>query len=143
VPENSPLKTPAEVDSANVRIAVAKGSAYDLYLSRTLKNAKLVRAENGGKAMDMFVADKLEAAAGVKQPIVAYAKSHPGLRVIDQRFMAIEQAMGTPRARLQGREAAPRYLTAFIEELKASGFVADALKRHNQPDAAVAPPAGK
>jgi polar amino acid transport system substrate-binding protein len=143
VPENSPLKTPAEVDSANVRIAVAKGSAYDLFLTRTLKNAQLVRSENGGKAMDMFVADKLEAAAGVKQPIVAYAKSHPGLRVIDQRFMAIEQAMGTPRARLQGREAAPRYLTAFIEELKASGFVADALKRHNQPDAAVAPPAGK
>jgi polar amino acid transport system substrate-binding protein len=143
VPENSPLKTPAEVDSANVRIAVAKGSAYDLFLTRTLKNAQLVRSENGGKAMDMFVADKLEAAAGVKQPIVAYAKSHPGLRVIDQRFMAIEQAIGTPRARLQGREAAPRYLTAFIEELKASGFVADALKRHNQPDAAVAPPAGK
>ena len=143
VPESSALKTPAEVDSANVRIAVAKGSAYDLFLTRTLKNAQLVRFGNGNEALDKFVADKLEAAAGVKQPIVAYAKSHPGLRVIQQRFMAIEQAMGTPRARLQGREAAPRYLTAFIEELKASGFVADALKRHNQPDAAVAPPAGK
>jgi polar amino acid transport system substrate-binding protein len=143
VPENSPLKTPAEVDAANVRIAVAKGSAYDLYLTRTLKNAQLVRFGNGNESMDKFVADKLDAAAGVKQPIVAYAKSHPGLRVIEQRFMAIEQAMGTPRARLQGREAAPRYLAAFVEEMKASGFVADALKRHNQPDAAVAPPAGK
>jgi polar amino acid transport system substrate-binding protein len=143
VPENSPLKTPAEVDSANVRIAVAKGSAYDLFLTRTLKNAQLVRFGNGNESMDKFVADKLDAAAGVKQPIVAYAKSHPGLRVIEQRFMAIEQAMGTPRARLQGREAAPRYLAAFVEEMKASGFVADALKRHNQPDAAVAPPAGK
>jgi polar amino acid transport system substrate-binding protein len=141
VPEASPLKTVADVDNANVRIAVAKGSAYDLFLSRTLKNAKLVRSGNGNEAMDMFVADKLEAAAGVKQPIVAYAKSHPGLRVIGERFMAIEQAMGTPRARLQGREAAPRYLAAFVEEMKASGFVADALKRHNQPDAAVAPPA--
>jgi polar amino acid transport system substrate-binding protein len=143
VPENSPLKTPAEVDSANVRIAVAKGSAYDLFLTRTLKNAQLVRFGNGNESMDKFVADKLDAAAGVKQPIVAYAKSHPGLRVIEQRFMAIEQAMGTPRARLQGREAAPRYLAAFVEEMKASAFVADALKRHNQPDAAVAPPAGK
>jgi polar amino acid transport system substrate-binding protein len=141
VPEASPLKTVADVDNANVRIAVAKSSAYDLFLTRTLKNAKLVRSGNGNEAMDMFVADKLEAAAGVKQPIVAYAKSHPGLRVIEQRFMAIEQAMGTPRARLQGREAAPRYLAAFVEEMKASGFVADALKGHNQPDAAVAPPA--
>src|SRR5262249_29939954 len=136
VPVDSPLRTPADV-----RIAVAKGSAYDLYLSRTLKNATLVRAPAGPAAMDMFVADKLEAAAGVKQPIVAYAKSHPGLRVIEQRFMAIEQAMGTPRARYQGREAAPQYLRALIEEMQASGFVADALKRSNQPDAAVAPPA--
>jgi polar amino acid transport system substrate-binding protein len=143
VPEASPLKTVADVDRDGVRIAVAKGSAYDLFLSRTLKNAKLVRSQNGPEAMNMFVADKLEAAAGVKQPIVAFAKSHPGLRVIEQRFMAIEQAMGTPRARYQGREAAPRYLAAFVEEMKASGFVADALKRSNQPDAAVAPPAGK
>ena len=116
VPADSPLRTPADVDRAGVRIAVAKGSAYDLYLSRTLKNATLV-------------------------PIVAYARSHPGLRVIEQRFMAIEQAMGTPKARYQGRETAPAYLRAFVEEMKASGFVADALKRSNQPDAAVAPAA--
>jgi len=141
VPANSPLQSVADVDRAGVRIAVAKGSAYDLYLTRTLKNATLVRAPTGPAALDMFVADKLEAAAGVKQPIVAYANSHPGLRVIEQRFMAIEQAMGTPKARYQGREAAPRYLRAFVEEMKASGFVADALKRSNQPDAAVAPPA--
>jgi polar amino acid transport system substrate-binding protein len=142
VPAESALKAPADVDRAGVRIAVAKGSAYDLYLTRTLKHAQLVRSQTGPAAMDMFVADKLEAAAGVKQPIVLYAKSHPGLRVIEPRFMAIEQAMGTPRARYAGREAAPNYLRAFVEEMKASGFVADALKRSNQPDAAVAPPAG-
>jgi polar amino acid transport system substrate-binding protein len=141
VPKDSPLKTPADVDREGVRIAVAKGSAYDLYLTRTLKHAKLVRAASGPESMAMFVADKLEAGAGVKQPVVEFVKSHPGLRVIEQRFMAIEQAMGTPRARLSGREAAPRYLRAFIEEMKASGFVADALKRHNQPDAVVAPAA--
>jgi polar amino acid transport system substrate-binding protein len=142
VPVDSPLKDVAEVDRAGNRIAVAKGSAYDLYLTRTLKNATLVRSQNGPEAMDMFVRDKLEVAAGVKQPIVLYAKSHPGLRVIEQRFMAIEQAMGTPKARYEGREAAPKYLRAFVEEMKASGFVADALKRSNQPDAAVAPAAG-
>ena len=142
VPTDSALKTVADVDRDGVRIAVAKGSAYDLYLSRTLKHATLLRAATGPAAMDMFVADKLEAAAGVKQPIVQYAKSHPGLRVIEQRFMAIEQAMGTPKARYAGRDAAPRYLRAFVEEMKASGFVAKALERSNQPDAAVAPPAG-
>jgi polar amino acid transport system substrate-binding protein len=142
VPTDSALKTVTDVDRDGVRIAVAKGSAYDLYLSRTLKHATLLRAPTGPAAMDMFVADKLEAAAGVKQPIVEYARSHPGLRVIEQRFMAIEQAMGTPKARYAGRDAAPRYLRAFVEEMKASGFVAKALERSNQPDAAVAPPAG-
>jgi polar amino acid transport system substrate-binding protein len=143
VPVDSALKSVADVDHEGIRIAVAKGSAYDLYLSRTIKHATLVRAATGPAAMDMFVADKLEVAAGVKQPIVQYANSHPGLRVIEQRFMAIEQAMGTPKARYNGREAAPRYLAAFVEEMKASGFVADALKRSNQPDAVVAPAAGK
>jgi len=143
VPVDSALKSVADVDHEGVRIAVAKGSAYDLYLSRTIKHATLVRAATGPAAMDMFVADKLEVAAGVKQPIVQYANGHPGLRVIEQRFMAIEQAMGTPKARYSGREAGPRYLAAFVEEMKATGFVADALKRSNQPDAVVAPPAGK
>jgi polar amino acid transport system substrate-binding protein len=137
--KDSPLKSVEEVDRAGVRIAVGKGSAYDLFLTRTLKNATLVRAQTGGgRAMiELFLADKLEAAAGVKQPLVAYAKTSPDVRVMDGRFMVIEQAMGTPK----GRAAAARYLRSFIEELKASGFVADALKRSNQPDAVVAPAA--
>jgi len=143
VRKDSALQTIDDVDRAGVRIAVGKGSAYDLYLTRTLKHATLVRAPSGDGAIEQFLADNLEVAAGVKQPIAAYVKSHPGVGVIEQRVMAIEQAMGTPRARYQGREAAPRYLAAFVEEMKASGFVADALKRSNQPDAAVAPPAGK
>jgi len=93
-----------------------------------------VRGESG---VDLFVNDKLEVAAGVKQPIVAYAKTNPDVRVMDGRFMEIRQAMGTP----QGRPAAAAYLKTFVEEMKASGFVADALKRSNQPDATVAPAA--
>lgn len=134
VPEDSPLKTIADVDRDGVRIAVNKGSAYDLYLTRTLKHATLVRGENG---INLFVQDKLEAAAGVKQPMVAFAKQNPNLRVMDERFMEIRQAVGTPK----GREVGARYLKDFVEEMKANGFVADALKRSNQPDAAVAPPA--
>jgi polar amino acid transport system substrate-binding protein len=134
VPVGSALKSVAEVDSAGVRIAVNKGSAYDLFLTRTLKHAQLVRGESG---IDVFNSDKLEVAAGVKQPMAAYAKTDPKVRLIDGRFMEIKQAMGTPRP----REVAARYLATFVEEMKASGFVAEALKRSNQPDAAVAPPA--
>jgi polar amino acid transport system substrate-binding protein len=133
VPKDSALKTVGDVDRAGVRVGVNKGSAYDLFLTRTLKQAQLVRGESG---IDLFVKDKLDAAAGVKQPLVEYAKTNPDVRVMDGRFMEIQQAMGTPR----GRDAGARYLRGFVEEMKADGFVADALKRSNQPDAAVAPP---
>jgi len=132
VAKDSPLKTIADVDREGVRIGVNKDSAYDLFLTRTLKHAKLARAESG---VDLFLKDKLEAAAGIKQPLAALAKTNPNLRLIDGRFMEIRQAMGTPK----GRDAGARYLRAFVEEMKASGFVADALARSHQPDAAVAP----
>ena len=140
VPKDSPLKANADVDRPGVRIAVGVGSAYDLYLTRTIKNATVTRASmGGGKAMiDMFVNDKLEAAAGVKQPLEAYAKDHPEVRMLGGHFMEIQQAMGTPKGRLAGAQ----YLRAFVEEMKASGFVAEAIKRSNQ-TAAVAPPAAK
>jgi len=134
VPQDSPIRSVAEVDRAGVRVAVNVASAYDLFLTRNLKHAKLVRGESG---VELFVAQKLEVVAGVKQPIVAYAKSHPEVRVLDGRFMEIRQAMGTAK----GRDVGGRYLHAFVEEMKASGFVAHALKRSNQPDASVAPPA--
>jgi polar amino acid transport system substrate-binding protein len=138
VPADSPLQAVADVDREGVRIAVNKGSAYDLYLTRTLKHATLVRGESG---TDLLLNDKLEAAAGVKQPLVEFAKTNSKVRIMPGRFMEIRQAMGTPRVRLAGRDAAPRYLHAFVEEMKASGFVAKALERSHQPDAAVAPPA--
>ena len=140
VHKDSPLKVIADVDRPGVRIAVGLKSAYDLYLTRTIKNATIVRASaGGGRAMiDVFINDKLEVAAGVKQPLLAYAKVHPDVRVMDGHFMEIQQAMGTPK----GRTAGVAYLRAFVEDVKASGFVAEALKRSNQ-TAAVAPPAAK
>lgn len=102
VPANSPLKNPAEIDSAGMRIAVAKGSGYDLFLTRTIKNATLIRAGTGPEALMMFVSEKLEAAAGVRKPVVDFVDENPGLRVIEPRFMVIEQAMGTPKGRLAG-----------------------------------------
>jgi len=137
VPKDSALHTVADVDRDGVRVAVAQGSAYDLYLTRALKRAKLVRQPSGPESLEMFVRDRLEAAGGVRQPIVAFAQAHPDTRVIPERFMAIEQAMGT----VKGREAGVAYLRTCIEEMKASGFVARALKDSGQADASVAPPA--
>ena len=137
VPVNSPLRTIQDVDRQGVRIAVGNKSAYDLYLTRTLKHAQLVRAPTSPAAIELFVKDRLEAAAGVKQPLVQFAKTDPNVRVMDGRFMAIQQAMGTPR----GRDAGARYLHEFVEEMKASGFVARGLERSGQADATVAPPA--
>ena len=137
VPANSELRTVADVDRVGLRVAVAQGSAYDLYLTRALKHATLVRESSGPEALDRFVRDRLEAAGGVRQPIAAFAAAHPGMRVIPGRFMSIEQAMATPKGRPNGIA----YLRGFIEEMKASGFVARALKESGQADAAVAPPA--
>jgi polar amino acid transport system substrate-binding protein len=137
VPDSSPIRTNDDVDRAGVRVAVGRGSAYDLYLTRTLKNAQLVRVTTSADAMDAFERDHLEVAAGVKQPIVAYAAAHPGLRVLPGRFMVIEQAVGIPKA----HEAALPFVRAFVEEMKASGFVAKALAASGQGDATVAPAA--
>ncbi|MBV9557644.1 MAG: ABC transporter substrate-binding protein [Pseudolabrys sp.] len=136
---NSPLKTVADVDRPGIKIAVGQGAAYDLYLTRTLKNATLIRAQGGGAVgiLDAFDKDKLDAAAGVRQALVTASQKRTDVRVMDDKFMEIRQAMGTPKGRLAGA----KYLNAFIEELKASGFVADALKRSGQ--SATVPPASK
>jgi polar amino acid transport system substrate-binding protein len=138
VPAGSPLRTIGDVDRPGVRIAVGNGSAYELYLSRTIKHAEIVRAPTGSEATAMFLRDKLEALAGVKSPLLKFAKARTDVRVMDGRFMVIEQAMGVPK----GREAAVRYLRAMIEELKSSGFVASGLERTGQHDAKVAPGVG-
>jgi polar amino acid transport system substrate-binding protein len=141
VRKDSPLKEVADVDKPGIRIAVGLNSAYDLYLTRTIKNATLVRAKVGsGKAMiEMFIADKLEVAAGVRQQLEVYAKDHPDMRIMSGAFQQIQQAMGTPK----GRTAGAKYLASFVEDMKASGFVADALKRSGQVAqvAPAAPPA--
>lgn len=138
VRNDSPIKTNADVDRPGNRIAVGQGSAYDLYLTREVKAATLQRAPTSPTVVDYFEAQKLEVAAGVKQQLQADAKRLPGLRLLEGRFMVIQQAMGLPK----GREAGARYVTAFIEEMKANGFVAAALARHSIEGAAVAPKAG-
>jgi polar amino acid transport system substrate-binding protein len=142
VKKDSALKEIADVDKPGIRIAVGLGSAYDLYLTRTIKNASVVRAPvGGGKAMiEMWLKDKLDAAAGVRQQLEAYAQDHADVRIMNGAFQQIQQAMGMPKKDGEPKTAGAAYLKAFVEEMKASGFVADALKRSNQV-AVVAPPA--
>jgi len=137
VPEGSPIRSNSDVDRDGVRVVVGAGSAYDLYLSRELKKAQIVRAPTSPAVVDALVAQKLEVAAGVKQQLEADAKRLPGLRLLDGHFMVINQAMATPK----GRSAGVTYLVEFVEEMKASGFVASALQRHGIEGAAVAQPA--
>ena len=136
VHEASPLQRNEDVDNAIHRVTVGAGSAYDLYLTRSLKAAQIVRALSSPKVVDTFLANGNEVAAGVKQQLEADAKRIPGLRLLPGRFMVIEQAMGLPKTR---GTAAQACLADFVEVMKSSGFVADSLARHRIEGAAVAP----
>ncbi|MER7950937.1 transporter substrate-binding domain-containing protein [Streptomyces sp. NPDC096079] len=135
VPRGSALTTVEEVDAPGVRIGVKKGSAYDLFLSRSLAHATVVRGDEG---VDTFRAEGLEVGAGIRQPLTAYAAAHPDVRLIEGRFMEIRQAVGTTVGR---RPETVAFLRATVEELKANGFVAESLRRSGQDAALLAPPA--
>jgi polar amino acid transport system substrate-binding protein len=137
VREDSPLRSNAEVDQPGRTLVVGKGSAYDLYLSREIRHATIVRAPTSPAVVDTFIAQGADVAANVKQQLEADAKRVGGLRLLPGRFMVIQQAMGCPRSR--GAPAAA-YLARFVEDMKASGFVRDALARHGIEGASVAPP---
>ena len=136
VREASALQRNEDVDRPGVRVTVGAGSAYDLYLTRELRQAQIVRAPSSQAVVDTFMEQDLEVAAGVKQQLQADAQRRTGLRLLPGRFMVIEQAMGMPKGRGQ---AAADGLRAFVADMKASGFVADALKRHGIQGATVAP----
>jgi len=138
VREGSPLRHNDEVDSDGRTVAAGKGSAYDLYLTRELKSARIVRAPTSPTVVQTFLEQELDVAAGVRQQLEADSRMHPGLRLLPGRFMVIQQAMGTPKT--LGVDAA-HALRSFVEQMKASGFVADALKRHSIEGASVAPAA--
>ena len=136
VRDESPIRANEEVDRAGQSVVVGKGSAYDLHLTRELRNATIVRAPTSRAVVDTFVGQRADVAAGVRQQLEADAKRLGGLRLLDGRFMVIQQAMGTPKGR---GPAAATFLAAFVEEMKAGGFVASALARHGIRGASVAP----
>jgi polar amino acid transport system substrate-binding protein len=135
VPTDSPITSVADVDRKGVRVGVKQGSAYDLHLTRTFERAAIVRGDEG---VDVFVAAGLEVGAGIREPVTAFAAGRDDVRVVDEPFMQIQQAVGTTRTR---SAQTVTFLRHLVEELKASGFVADALARSGQDGATVAPPA--
>lgn len=136
VPDASPIRSNDDVDRAGHRVVVGKGSAYDLYLTRNLQQAGIERAASSQTVVDTFVATGADVAAGVRQQLQADCARLPGLRLLDGRFMVIRQALGVPKSR--GADAAA-FLAAFVERMKADGFVAAALARHEIAGASVAP----
>lgn len=136
VPVDSPVAGPGDVDRPGVRVGVKEGSAYDLFLTRTLAHATVVRGEEGTA---VFRAEGLEAAAGIRQPVAAWVAANPDVRLVEERFMAIRQAVGTTKDR---SPEAVAFLRDVVEELKESGFVAESLRRSGQADAAVVPRKG-
>lgn len=126
VPEGSSIGAITQVDRAGVRIAVSERSAYDLYLTRTLEHAELVRAPGLTAAFELFQRDRLDALAGLRPGLLENAAALPGSRVLDGRFTTVQQAIGTQR----GKDAAAAFLREFVEEAKASGLVADLIERH-------------
>ena len=137
VRSGSSLRTAAEVDRARVRVAAPARANYELFLSRNLQAAELVQAPNADAALDLLVTGKVDALAGLKQALIGYADRLPGARMLDGRFMAVQQSIGVPR----GRDAGLHYLRGFVEEAKSSGLVARAIERTGARGVSVAPKA--
>jgi polar amino acid transport system substrate-binding protein len=135
VPAGSPLRTIADVDRPGVRIAVAAKSAYDLALTRIIRQAQLVRMSPSGAVFQHFVDNKLEALSGLKPVLIENAVKLPGSRVIDGHFSLIQHTVGTPR----GRDAAAAYLVRFVEDVKAKGLVAQWIAKSGVKGLSVAP----
>ncbi|MFT4191486.1 MAG: ABC transporter substrate-binding protein [Comamonas sp.] len=137
VREDSPVRDNAEVDRAGTRITVGRGSAYDLFLSREIRQATLERAPTSTAVVDVFIEQGHDVAAGVRQQLEADSRRLGGLRLLPGRFMVIRQAMGLARAR---GPAAADALSRFVEDVKSAGFIQEAMRRHGIEGAAVAPP---
>jgi polar amino acid transport system substrate-binding protein len=136
VPAGSPVNDLAEVDRAGMRIASTARAAYDLWLDRNIRAATLLRAESIDGAFALFTAQRLDALAGLRPRLIADAAALPGARILDGRFMSVQQAIGTARA----NQAAAAFLHGFVEEAKASGLVAGLIARHGVQGLSVAPP---
>lgn len=137
VPPGSPIVSSAEVDRPGVRIASTARAAYDLWLERNIREATVIRTDSIDDAFRRFVDDGIEVLAGLRPRLLKDAEALPGARILDGKFMAVQQAIGTARRNVAGAA----FLRDFVEEAKASGLVAALIARHGVRGLSVAPPA--
>ena len=126
VHKNSPLQSVGQVDASGIRISAPEKAGYELYLTRTLRNATLVRAKGVQASIDLFNERRADALAGLKPALLESMGQMPEGRMLAGKFMTVNHGLGVPRE----RSAAAEYLKAFVEEMKASGFVARSIERH-------------
>lgn len=137
LPADSALKDMADVDRPGIRIAVSGGSAYDLWLTRHIKHAELVRTPDIDSSYDHFVREGLDALAGLRPRLLSDVEKLPDARVLDGHFTTIQQAIGTPKKNTAGAA----FLQDFVEEAKRSGLVAEFIELHRVRGLSVAPAA--
>ncbi|NWB23364.1 MULTISPECIES: transporter substrate-binding domain-containing protein [unclassified Pseudomonas] len=130
---DSPLGSVSQLDAPGQRIAVGQGAAYDLYLSRTVQHAELVRAPTSAAAVDLFIEQGLNAAAGVRDYL--QNRLDERWRLLEDDFMSISQAVAVPVA----HAAAAAFVKSFVERQKANGLVRQALLRSGQSPELAAP----
>ena len=135
VPAGSPIQSIADVDKPGNRIAVTGRAAYGLWLLNNIKNAELVLTDSLDEAFEVFERDKLEVLSGLRPRLITDVENMPGARILDGQFSAVQQAVGTPKK----NSAATPWLAAFVEEAKASGFVASLIEKHKVKGLSVAP----
>lgn len=136
VPAGSPIQTLADVDKPGVRIAVTGRAAYGLWLERNIRHAELIKTDTLDSSLEVFLANKLDVLAGLKPRLLTDIEQVPGGRILDGKFSAVQQAVGTPRK----NTAAAAWLVGFVEDAKASGLIASFIERHNVKGLSVAPP---
>ena len=137
VPAGSPIKSIADVDKKGVRIAVTARAAYCLWLENNIKNATLVQVTGADGAYNKFVDEKFEVMAGLRPGLIKDVEKLPGARILDGKFSAVQQAVGTPKKNTAGAQ----FLVEFVEEAKKSGLVASFIAKHKVKGPSVAPPA--
>jgi polar amino acid transport system substrate-binding protein len=137
VPGTSTLRTAAEVDREGLKVAAPARANYELYLKRNLKRAELVSVQGGDAAFDLLATGKVDALAGLVQALLGLAPKLPGSRLVEGRFMGVQQSIAVPK----GKDAGLAYLRRVVEDAKGSGLVARAIEKTGAKGVSVAPPA--
>ena len=126
--KSSGLRRLQDIDRAGVRIVVGAGSAYDLFLSRHVQHASIIRAASTPDVVPLFADQGYEVAAGLQQALNEEAQAHPEWAVVTPPFMANPQAMGChPKHSEDVKEG----LQAFIDDQLKAGHVANSIAQQN------------